>query len=69
MNVTDMKVHEDDVCCNCGNSLIWHLKQRGNNKVYIMDIGDMVCSKRCHKEYAMSYMQIERVITRSDQNE
>ena len=44
---------EDVVCANCGTTLDYGI--RHNNKFFIIDNKDFLCSKTCFKEYAESY--------------
>ena len=42
------------ICANCGTDIDWSVTEK-KKKAYRLDNDDVVCSKKCLKEYAISY--------------
>ncbi len=58
------KIHvvtiDQRLCAECGTDLEWWVKEK-KKKVYWIDNDDMFCSRKCFKEYCLTYWNIIEV--------
>lgn len=51
-------VMEGEECAECGTGLLWHLKQKGNRHVYLMESDELLCSRKCFNQFIIPSYQI-----------
>ena len=51
---------EEIICANCGTNIIWLLKK--GKIAYYFNNDEIMCSKKCLKEYAISYFTPDVII-------
>ena len=45
----------DCFCNTCGTDMKWWLQLTKRNHIYILDNGDVCCSRKCYVEYAIAF--------------
>jgi hypothetical protein len=59
-NVFEYTYGNGVTCAECGTDITWWVYEK-NRQAYCLSNQDIVCSKKCFKEYAESYFNIGKI--------
>jgi len=57
---------EDRLCANCGTDIAWWVNKK-KKKAYRLNNDDIVCSKKCLREYSVTFFNFDIEIIKGGQ--